>query len=187
MHVARNNMPAIDEHFHELQLRSIDVVRDIDNSYKHVQQPHMLHFYFHNDSGDIHDADQWKDHFFVDPCFAGMFNPDHIDQAHKDAAGFCNNRNAPIPTYANVCGGDRSKVTSAFQCITASATPVPSEALPDRECYKFGSVKLYGKQGGRQRGRKGRRDEEQSEQGFKQGGNKPSKAGSAWDWFMRGN
>lgn len=79
-----------------------------------------------------------------------MFNPKNIDKAHSEAQSFCNKQNQNVPEWINfnACGNNKDKVTSAFQCITASATPVPTKynTQEGRNCYQIGNRQVFGAQ-----------------------------------------
>ncbi|KAJ9653855.1 hypothetical protein H2198_007021 [Neophaeococcomyces mojaviensis] len=93
----------------------------------------------------------------TDGCFGQMLSEDHIDDAHNAAYGFCSDSKAQAPSWLTGCGGDRARMTSAFQCLTVSATPVPSAEASGKSCYKNpGGGLIYGKKG---RGRRSRRSE----------------------------
>ena len=78
-------------------------------------------------------------------------------------------------------------MTSAFQCITASATPVPSLSKDGKDCYKFGNREVYGK-GGRNHGsRKGRREEGAPGSRAANGGIGAGKSGGFFGRFGRPN
>lgn len=75
-----------------------------------------------------------------------MFNNEHIEEAHNYAQGFCSDSLKPTPTWLTACG-NKASATSAFQCITASATPAPSADANGKACFKFGDRQVFGKEG----------------------------------------
>lgn len=95
-----------------------------------------------------------------------------------------------MPSWLTACV-NKASATSAFQCITASVTPVPSGDSNGKKCYQFKGTKKWGRTGA-QSHKKGRREdgehlgtEHQMED--EKGHQGMTGKGSGWKWFGHGN